>query len=78
MAHGARDVYCAATHPVLCGDAPQKLNASPITEYLFTDTLPSIEGDMKDKIINVSVAPLLGEAIRRIHSGTSVGELFAS
>ena len=78
MAHGAKDVYCAATHPVLCGDAPQNLNASRITEYLFTDTLPSIEGEMKDKIINVSVAPLLGEAIRRIHSGTSVGELFAS
>lgn len=74
--NGARDVYAAATHGVLSGPALTRINAAPIKQVIFTDTLPPPPLELSEKISICSVAPLLGEAIRRIHTGQSVGELF--
>ena len=74
--HGARDIYVAATHTVLSGNAPERLAESPIKELVVTDTLPLPSDRPLDKVRTISVAPLLGEAIRRIHTGQSVGALF--
>lgn len=74
--HGARDIYVAATHAVLSGDAPERLAESLIKELVVTDTLPLPPDRPLDKVRTISVAPLLGEAIRRIHTGQSVGALF--
>lgn len=73
--HGARDVFLGAAHGVFCGPALQRLRESPITEIVVTDSLP-IDGDGLDRLKVVSVAPLLGEAIRRIHRNESVSYLF--
>ena len=74
--HGATDVFCCVTHPVLCGKAPQLLAKSPVKEFVVTDTLPIPEAKRRAKTTILSVAPLLGEAIHRIHSGLSVGAMF--
>ena len=74
---GAKAVYAACTHPVLSGPAVDRLNASAIVKILCTNTIPI--GDKKErcpKIEVLSVAPLLGEAIRRIHEESSVSSLF--
>ena len=72
---GARDIYAGATHGVFSGAALGRIAASPLTQVVVTDTLPPPNEDHA-KIEIVSIAPLVGEAIRRIHSGQSVGELF--
>jgi len=74
-ANGAKDVYVAATHPVLCADAVARLEASLITEVTVTDTIPLPAG-APPKIRTVSLAPMLAEAIRRIHTNESVSSLF--
>jgi len=74
--HGAADVYACCTHPVLSGEAVQRLEESPIKELVVTDTIPLSPMKRLPKITVLSLAPLLGEAIRRIHTGQSVGELF--
>ena len=72
--HGARDVYAACTHGVLSDPAIERIESSPLNCLLVTDTLPApVLPD--GKLQTISVAPLLGEAIRRIHTGQSVGEL---
>lgn len=73
--HGANEVSAACTHGVLSGPALERIERSPLNRLLITDTLPLPEG-AGGKIETISVAPLLGEAIQRIHSGRSVGELF--
>ena len=73
---GARHVYAAATHGVFSGTAMQRIADSPIEQMMVTDTLPHPPEKRGPKISVISMAPLLGEAIRRIHSGESVGELF--
>jgi ribose-phosphate pyrophosphokinase len=73
---GAKEVYACATHPVFSGPAVDRIAASPIKEVTVTDTIP-VNGKKKlDKITVLSIAPLLGEAIRRIHTGQSIGALF--
>ncbi len=75
---GARSVRVAATHPVLCGPAVERLSGSPIDEIVVTDTIPVCE-QIKQSLPNLkvlSVAPLFGEAIRRIHRNESVSILF--
>ena len=64
------------THPVLSGTATDQLEKSEITKILVTDTLPITEDKLIDKMEILSVAPMLGEAIHRIHSGLSVGAMF--
>ncbi len=72
---GARKVYASATHGLLSPPALERLNEAPIDEVVVTDTL-SVNGGSLDKLRILSVAPLLGEAIRRIHSDRSISELF--
>ncbi|MEM7316831.1 MAG: ribose-phosphate pyrophosphokinase [Planctomycetota bacterium] len=73
---GAREIYVAATHGVLCGKAVQRLEESPITGLIVTDTIPLSADQMLDKIKVLSVAPILGEAIKRIHHDESISEIF--
>lgn len=73
---GARKIYVAATHGVLCGPAVQRLQEAPIDEVVLTDTIPLRQEQRLPKIKVLSVAPLLGEAIKRIHRDESVSELF--
>lgn len=74
--HGVRDIYCYAAHPVLAGKATEILEKSIIKELVVTDSLPVPPTKMGTKTSVVSVAPMLGEAINRIHSGSSVGAMF--
>ena len=73
---GVTEVYACVTHPVLSGDAAARMVNSPLKEIVVTDTIPLAEKKRDGKITVLSVAPLLGEAIRRIHEGQSVGEMF--
>ena len=73
---GATEIYACATHPVLSKNAPNRVVASVLKELVVTDTIPLAEDKRNGKITVLPVAPLLGEAIRRIHEGLSVGEMF--
>jgi len=75
-AHGASDVYVGATHAVLCGPAAGRLRESPIKEVVVTNSLPLSKEQRLPNMKIVSIAPLLGEAIRRIHRNESVSYLF--
>ena len=75
---GATKVVGVATHGVLSGPAIQRIVDSPLTEVVVTDTIPLSEAArLSGKIKQVSIAKLLGEAIKRIHSSDSVSSLFA-
>ena len=78
VAEGAGAIYSCATHGVFSGPALKHIEASPITEVIVTDTIPLPGGANRDKITVLSIAPLFGEAIKRIHRGESVGALFSS
>lgn len=75
---GARNVWAGCTHPVLSGPALERLQASCLTEVFVTNTIP-LNGKEQQcpKLRVLSVAPLLGEAIARIHAEESVSSLFA-
>jgi ribose-phosphate pyrophosphokinase len=76
---GARDVYVVCVHPILSDPAVDRLADLPLKSILTTDTVPiSAEKQKKlgDRLHVLSVAPLLGEVIRRAHEGRSVGEMF--
>ncbi|NQS89008.1 ribose-phosphate pyrophosphokinase [Patescibacteria group bacterium] len=73
---GATAVYASCTHAVFSGEAYEKINASPLKEMVVTDTIPLNSKRTKNKIKVLSVAPLLGEAIKRIHQNRSVSKLF--
>ena len=73
---GVQEAYACATHAVLSGDAANKMVDNPVIELVVTDTTPLPEEKRNGKITVLSVAPLLGEAIHRIHEGLSVGEMF--
>ena len=73
---GARRILASCTHPVLSGQAIERLEQSEIEEVVVTNTIPLREGQTCKKVTVLSVAPLLGEAIRRIHTETSVSSLF--
>ena len=76
LEQGVREVYACCTHPVFSGQAIQRIASSPVKEVVVTDTVP-VNGSKKlDKITVLPIAPLLGEAIHRIHTGQSVGALF--
>ena len=76
LENGAKEVYAACTHPILSGPAIQRLEKARITELAVTDTIPITPEKQLPNIKVLSVAQLLGEAIRRIHTGQSVGALF--
>jgi len=76
MERGAKEVYACCTHPVFSDPAIQRIASCPVKEVIVTDTIP-VDGDKKlDKITVLPIAPLLGEAIHRIHSGQSIGAMF--
>ena len=73
---GVKEVYACCTHPVFTDPAIQRITSCPVKEVVVTDTLP-VAGEKKiDKITVLSIAPLLGEAIHRIHTGLSIGAMF--
>ena len=77
MEHGARRVVACATHGVLSGPAVQRIEQSPLDEVVVTNSIPlSEEARACKKIRVLSIARLLGEAIRRIHNSDSVSSLF--
>ncbi len=73
---GAREVYACCTHPVFSGAALQMIASSSVKEVVVTDTVPIADKQKPGKITILPIAPLLGEAIHRIHTGMSVGALF--
>ena len=73
---GAKDIYVGCTHGVLSGPAIERLKKSDIKDFAMTNTIPLPEEKIIDKISVVSISELFGEAIRRIHEETSIGELF--
>ncbi len=73
---GATHVYAAATHGVLSGPAIQRLRESSVEKVIVTNSIKVSEGKRIDKLTVLSVASLLGEAIRSIHEETSVSKLF--
>lgn len=73
---GAKQIIACATHPVLSGPAIERLEASPIEKLIVTNSIPLDSSKQSDKIVQLSVAKLLGEAIARIHYDSSVSELF--
>ena len=73
---GAKDVYVGCTHGILSGPAIERIRNSEIKELVMTNTVPLPEEKKLDKIVTVSISELFGEAIRRIHDETSIGELF--
>jgi ribose-phosphate pyrophosphokinase len=73
---GTTDIFACCTHPVLSGPAVERIERSPVSELVVTNTIPLPIEKRLPKITVLSLAPLLGEAIQRIHTGQSVGELF--
>jgi ribose-phosphate pyrophosphokinase len=77
--HGAREVYVVFVHPVLSANAAERLSATPVTQFITTDTVPISESKRAafgDRLTVLSVSSLLGEVIRRANQGRSVGEMF--
>ncbi len=75
---GVEEIYACATHGVLSDPAVDRIAASGIREVVLTDSIPLPPEKRLPQITTLSVAPLIGEAIRRIHRGESVGALFSS
>ena len=76
MAEGAKEVYSCCTHAVLSGPSKKTLTDSVLKEVVVTNTIPLPEEKQIDKIKVISIAPLIGEAIIRIHEDISVSKLF--
>ncbi len=77
--NGARRVYVAFVHPIFSANAAERLAALPVTEYITTDSVP-ISTEKREafgkRLTILTVAPMLGEVIRRAHEGRSVGQMF--
>jgi len=76
---GARDVYVSFVHPIFSGDAAQRLAALPVKKFVMTDSVPLSPEQRAlfgDRLVVLSVSPLLGEVILRANQGRSVGEMF--
>jgi ribose-phosphate pyrophosphokinase len=76
MNSGVEEVYVGATHGVFTGDAVKRIEDSAIRHVVVTDTVPLRSVKSGGKIVQLSVAPLFAQAIRRIHTGESVSEIF--
>jgi ribose-phosphate pyrophosphokinase len=74
--HGAKQIFLAATHGLLVGDAVEKLQKAPVDGLVLTDTIPIPPEKQIPKLTTIGIAPLLGEAIKRIHRNESVSRLF--
>jgi ribose-phosphate pyrophosphokinase len=76
MKNGVKSVRCGAVHGVLTKDAPQRLSESPLEEIVVCDTIPVPKEKRTDKLTVLTVAPMFAEAIKRIHLGKSISEMF--
>ncbi len=79
MREGAREVIVAATHAVLAGLGAQRLAQAPVTRVIVSDTIPLSDDKrrvLSDKLVELSVGPMLGDAIKRIHEDRSVSAIF--
>ncbi|MCE9557661.1 MAG: ribose-phosphate pyrophosphokinase [Armatimonadetes bacterium] len=76
MKRGATEVIVSATHPVLSGNAAQRLQDSVLSKIVVCDTIPISSDKRFPKLVVLPSAPLLGEAIRRIHLNESVSGIF--
>jgi ribose-phosphate pyrophosphokinase len=76
LKQGAREVYACCTHPIFSGPAVNRIASSQLKKVVVTNTVPVKDGKISDKITVLSIAPLLGEAIKRIHTGQSIGAMF--
>lgn len=76
MDAGATEVYASATHPVLSGPAIERIEKSPIKELIVTDSINLPKEKQIEKLIQISVGPLIGDAIKRIHENKPVSPLF--
>jgi len=76
MENGASEVYVGATHPIFSGNAIDRIKESSIKGVVITDTVPVPEEKRIGKITVLPIAPLVAEAIRRIHTGMSIGAMF--
>lgn len=74
--NGVNDIYTCCTHPVLSPPAAERIASMELKELVVTNTLPIPPEISLNNITVLSIAPLLGEVIRRIHLGVSVGEMF--
>ena len=74
--HGAKEVYACCTHPVLSGPAIERIQNSKIKELVVTNTIAIPDEKKMNKIVELSVAPLIGEAIIRVHEEQSISALF--
>jgi ribose-phosphate pyrophosphokinase len=75
---GVTEIYACATHGVLSDPAIDRIKDSALLEVVLTDSIPLAPAKRLRQITTLSVAPLIGEAIKRIHRGESVGALFSS
>jgi ribose-phosphate pyrophosphokinase len=76
VARGVEAVYACCTHPILSGPAVERIAQSPIRELVATNTVPVSQAKRIDKVRIISIAPVLAEAIRRIHEDRSVSTMF--
>jgi len=77
--NGAQRIFVTFVHPVFSADAAQRLAALPVTEYITTDSVPiplEKQEVFGKRLTILTIAPLLGEVIRRAHEGRSVGQMF--
>ncbi|MEE8392581.1 MAG: ribose-phosphate diphosphokinase [Anaerolineae bacterium] len=74
--HGARDIYLCFAHAVFSPPAVERLQACPVKEIVTTNSIPIPPEKRMANLAVLSVAGLLGEVIRRVHEGCSVGEMF--
>jgi ribose-phosphate pyrophosphokinase len=74
--NGAREIYVCATHAVLCGPAIERLRDAPIKQIVVTNSIPVPPQKQLPNLKVLSIARLLGEAIKRIHCNESVSRLF--
>ncbi|MDA7950718.1 MAG: ribose-phosphate pyrophosphokinase [Pirellulaceae bacterium] len=72
---GAKEIHVACTHGVFCGPAIERLQAAPISSVVTTNTIPQVTEGF-DKLQQIDVSELLGEAIKRIHHDQSISEMF--
>ena len=73
---GVKEIYACCTHPVFSGSAIKRIASCSAREVVVTDTIPITNEKRLDKITVLPIAPILGEAIHRIHTGLSIGAMF--
>jgi ribose-phosphate pyrophosphokinase len=73
---GAREVLASSSHAVLSGKAMEKIDESPLSRLIVTDSIPLGNRRASEKIVVLSIADLMGKAIRNIHDEASVTSLF--